>query len=85
MRKLFDKKGLKTLFSSNRNNQFQIAFSRPVTSSNFVILSSEEKTAITIKEWRSVTGQKFDSLWISELVLPASATVVVQMVNGSSR
>ena len=86
IQKPFDKKKFwKTFFALHRNNQFQIAFSRPVTSSDFVILSSEEKTAITIKEWRSVTGQKFDSLWISELVLPASTTVCVQMVNGSSR
>jgi geranylgeranyl transferase type-2 subunit alpha len=67
-----------------RDNRLQVSFSRPVTSSDFVIVSSEEKSAITTKEWRSVTGQKFDSLWISELVLPASTTVCVEMVNGSS-
>ena len=69
----------------HRNNQLQVAFSRPVSSSDFVIISSEEKTVITIKDWRSVTGQKFDSLWITELVLPASMTICVQIVNGSSR
>ena len=70
----------------HRNNKLQVAFSRPVSLSDFVIISSEEKSVITtINDWRSVTGQKFDSLWIGELVLPASMTICVQIVNGSSR
>merc|ERR1712156_901296 len=67
-----------------RNNQLQVAFSRPVSSSDFVIVSSNEEEKITIKEWRSISGQKFDSLWITELDLPASLNISVKMDNGLS-
>ena len=69
----------------HRNNQLQVAFSRPVSSSDFVIVSSNEEEKITIKEWRSISGQKFDSLWITELDLPASVNISVKMANGLSR
>jgi len=67
-----------------KNNQLQVAFSKAVSSSDFVIVSNSKQEKIENKEWKSSNGQKFDTLWITELVLPASVTISVKMANSSA-